>query len=927
MVFNALNTSHIVRKGKIMAIYYDEVVSGKGVSLNIGNGDSAYSTIVRNSAALRVADGGYVEKTTVYNNAVLSNAGIASLTFLSGGTMTLSNGGSAEVVSVLRNARMTVHSGAVATGIYVSSGNVNATVYGGDAVTRIEGTNELGSFYLSNGVASNFLLNTNGQLTVLNGGSALDTVIKANAALTVSNGGVATGIVQSRGGKLNTTIRGGDTKTYVAGSNDSGTFLLSDGVASGFILYENTAQYVSNGGVALRTQVSSSWAHQFVYSGGTASATQVFRQGSMTVYDGGVARDTLVYSGGSMMPIGGEVFGATIYGELLVTSGNTGEEESGGSATLSDISIMSDGIMKVTQNADFGGTITLNGSARLTSSMTILDGASLVWDVTGRDGSSAAIISDWTKVVAAVGATYSVSISVGTTPECGFYKLADNAATFAKTITVNSGTTELGTLSVGENFLEDGLRYSLAVDDANTLLFTIADTTPPTLDGDPEAEVIGYSATITWNPAIDASGIKNYILRVDGADLVTAGTSYTLTDLALGDHTCQLQAVDIYDNKSTWSSVQGFSIVDITPKNVVLSATGATWDASPNVTGYVAELSTDGFENAIRFAVNRPGIDFYNPAVGNYGFKVRADVDTVYSAVAEATVDGAETGAVEFVSDADGITDAFFAQSDEVWHAGYFACHVGTEGWKGGTGESISLSGRNRIANVFRGSEDASILFLSDSGNGDALELDDIFTALPDGESDPIARFSRIGEVRAGAGDDIIDLTSTKFSADEMILRGGDGDDVIWSGDGDNLLFGDAGNDRLAGGADDDVLCGGIGDDRMHGGGGNDIFTFVGNWGKDTVRQTADGGVTLWFGDLAAEEVTISTSMGNTVISHGDDTVTVTGREANELELRFGAAGYEDLYDELAAQGAFADYSSSRIFEKQDSIAVIASLT
>ena len=911
-----------------MAVYYDEVVSGKGVSLNISNGDSAYNTIVRNSAALRVANGGYVESTTVYNSAVLSNAGIASITFLSGGTMTLSKGGSAEVVSVLRNARMTVNSGAVATGVYVSSGNVNTTVYGGDAVTRIEGINELGSFYLSNGVASNFLLNTNGQLMVLDGGSALDTVIKANAALTVSNGGVATGVVQNSGGKLNTTIRGGDTKTLVAGSNPSGTFLLSDGVASGFILYENTAQHVSNGGVALQTQVISNWAHQFVYSGGTASATSIYRQGSMTIYSGGVAIDTVVYSGGSMMPVEGEISGALIYGELLVTSGASGEEESGGKvARLYDIAIMSGGIMKVTQDADFGGMITLNGSAELTSSMTILDGASLVWDVTGRDSNSGAIISDWTKVGGGTGATYSLSVSVGTTPECGFYKLANNAAAFDKTISVNSGTTELGTLSVGENFLEGGLRYSLAVDDANALLFTIADTTPPTLDGDPEAEVLGYSATISWNPAIDASGIKNYILRVNDTDLVTAGTSYTLTDLALGDYTCQLQAVDIYDNKSAWSSVQSFSIVDTTPKNVVLNATGATWDASPNVTGYVAELSTDGFENAIRFAVSQPGIDFYNPAVGNYGFKVRADVGTVYSDVAETIVDSAETGAVKFVSDADGIADAFFAQSDDVWRSGYFACHVGTDGWGGGTGESISLNGKNRIANVFRGSDDASILFLSDSGNGDALELDDIFTALPDGESDPIARFSQIGEVRAGAGDDIVDLTSTKFSADGMIMRGGDGDDVIWSSDGDNLLFGDAGNDRMVGGAGNDVLCGGIGDDRLHGGGGDDVFTFAGNWGKDTVKQTADGSVTLWFGDLAAEEVTISTIMGDTVISHGADTVTVTGREADELDLRFGATGYEDLYAELAAQGAFADYSSAKIFEDKDSIAVIASLT
>ena len=910
-----------------MATYNDQVVSGGGVSLKIGNGDTAYNTIVKNNAKLFVSSGGYVENTTVYNSASFSNGGIASNTFLSGGTMLLQNGGSAEVVSVLRSARLTVLEGGVATGVYVSGGNVNATVKGGDNVTKIDGTNELGSFYLSNGVAANFLLNNTGNLTVLTGGSAQNTVIKTNATLTVSGGGIATGIVQSKGGKLTTYVRGGDAQTYVAGTNDSGTFLLSDGVASGFILYENAAQHVSNGGVAVHTLISSTWAHQFVYSGGIASATSVCDRGSMTIYGGGSARDTVVYAGGSMMPIGGEVLGATVYGELLVTSGNSGEEESGGKvARLNDIAIMSGGIMKVTQNADFGGTITLNGTAELTSSMTILDGASLVWDVTGRDSSSEAIINDWTKVVADDGATYSVSVSVGETPVCGFYKLAGDAATFDRTITVNSGATELGTLSVGENFLEGGLRYSLAVE-AEALLFTIADTTPPVLDGDPEAAVLGYSATVTWNPAIDASGIKNYILRVNGDDSVVAGTSCTLSGLALGDYSYQLQAVDIYGNTSEWSAVQNFSIVDVTPQNVVFSASGAAWDASPNVGGYVAELSTDGFEHLIRFAVSQPGIDFYNQADGDYGFKVRADVDTVYSDVAAATVTDAETGAVKFESDGDGIADAFFAQSDEVWRSGYFACHVGTGNWKGGTGESIVLNGRNRIANVFRGSDDASILFLSDSGNGDALELDDIFTALPDGESDPVARFSQIGEVRAGAGDDIVDLTSTKFAAEGMILRGGDGDDVLWSGDGDNLLFGDAGNDRMAGGAGNDVLCGGIGDDRMHGGGGDDIFTFAGAWGKDTVIQTAAGDITLWFGDRKSEDVSISHSMGNTIVSYGENSVTVANREITAADMRFGSAGYEEQFAELAAQGAFADYSSARIFEDKNSLAVVASLT
>ena len=908
-----------------MAEYTDLVLSGKGVSQIISNGDSAYNTTVRNGATLRISAGGRVELTTVLNSTTISNAGLAISTFLSGGTMQLLTGGTATTVSVLRNARLTVANGAVATNLYVSSGNVNTIVRGGDNATLISGTNELGEFFLSGGVASNFLMNSLGQLTVSSGGSAAGTVIKGGAAMTISKGGIATDITQSAGGNVTASVWGGDSKTLVTGVNSEGSFYLSNGVASNFMLYDGGAQNISSGGTALHTLVNGQRAFQNIWSGGVASETSVYRNGIVEVYEGGAASNIMVYSGGSMVTRdAARVAGATVSGAFLVESAATGEDESGGCAAISDIFITSGGSMKVVRKADFSGVITIAGNATLGNTMTMADGASLVLDITGRGNDAKAILSDWTMIS---GAAYSLSVSVGDTPVTGFYKLAGNAATFARTITVNSGATELGTLTGGGEFLNDGLRYSLAVDGANALLLTIADTEPPTLNGLPEAAVSGYSVTITWNPATDKSGIKNYVLRVGDSDYETTGTSCTLTDLALGDYSYQLQAVDIYDNKSVWSAVQEFTVVDITPKNVTLDSHGAKWDASVGVTGYVAELSTNDFTDLLRFAVSQPGIDFYNPANGNYSFRTRADIDTVFSDVAETTVTDAETGAVKFVSDDDGIADVFFAQSDDVWRSGYFACHVGTESWEGGTGESIALNGKNRIANVFRGSDDASILFLSDSDNGDALELDDIFTALPDGESDPVARFSKIGEVRAGAGDDVVDLTSTKFTADGMIIRGGDGDDVLWGADGGDFIFGDSGNDRMAGGADDDVLCGGSGDDRMHGGGGSDIFTFAGNWGNDTVIQTADGDITLWFADLTAEDVSINYSMGNTVIGHGDNSVTVANREIAEIGLRFGAAGYEAQFADLDAMGAFADYSSARIFENKDSISVIASLT
>ena len=65
---------------------------------------------------------------------------------------------------------------------------------------------------------------------------------------------------------------------------------------------------------------------------------------------------------------------------------------------------------------------------------------------------------------------------------------------------------------------------------------------------------------------------------------------------------------------------------------------------------------------------------------------------------------------------------------------------------------------------------------------------------------------------------------------------------------------------------------------------------------------------------------------GNTVIIRNGNTVTVIGRKADAVNLRFGASGYEKRFADLTAEGAFADYSSRKIFENQDTAFVIASL-
>ena len=271
-------------------------------------------------------------------------------------------------------------------------------------------------------------------------------------------------------------------------------------------------------------------------------------------------------------------------------------------------------------------------------------------------------------------------------------------------------------------------------------------------------------------------------------------------------------------------------------------------------------------------------------------------------------VSTAGTSPCEFISDADGNMDVFFANADTKWSLDYEAQHLGFfDGWSG-TKERVKLIGKNKIANVFRGSDDANILVMTDDANGDALFVEDIYTSF----GKDAARFSQIDEIRAGLGDDIVDMTSQRYAyvGSEITIRGGAGNDVIWAAGSDNDLFGDAGNDSIVGSAGFDLIVGGAGNDRLHGGGGNDIFAFGKNWGVDTVTQLSGGAITLWFesGDMS------NWNADTLTYTDGANSVMVSG--TTDVTLKFGNAG--DQYGDLLDIGAFESAASEKIFEDKN---------
>ena len=333
----------------------------------------------------------------------------------------------------------------------------------------------------------------------------------------------------------------------------------------------------------------------------------------------------------------------------------------------------------------------------------------------------------------------------------------------------------------------------------------------------------------------------------------------------------------------------------------------------------------DDFRHMIRLPVKTNEVDSFLIPSTTYRWRVRPEDGGEWTKGDPVTGTSVNVEPKLVKSDADGNADVFFANFVGRWDSGYEARHVGSINDWTGTTEQIALAGKNKLSDIIEGSDDANVLLMTDDDNGDALFVDDIFSDSPDKRGLSQARIAQIDEIRAGAGSDIVDMTSQRFeyTGTGLTIRGGDGNDVIWANKGDNVLFGDAGSDRIAGASGNDVIVGGIGNDDMHGGGGNDIFTFCENWGTDEVEQLASGGITLWFasGDISKWDASSLT------YTDGDNSVRVSGIAADKVALKFGGLQEDDSaqFALLSGLGAFDAFSSQRIFEEAGT-GILASL-
>jgi len=399
-------------------------------------------------------------------------------------------------------------------------------------------------------------------------------------------------------------------------------------------------------------------------------------------------------------------------------------------------------------------------------------------------------------------------------------------------------------------------------------------------------------------------GVAGWGWNISGDELVTEFMLENASEI-----TFQLRSG--YSKEGAYATYRVVKCLSSAPE-LTFTQQAASWSEIEYSSGYVLSLEHMGSDAALQVGFSGTDCDIYNLPNGEYVAKLTENDFGVSSAESSLKVED-NLSAAAVVSTGNGVADLFFAKAGETWSSIYYAKHTGSANDWVGTNELVSANGKNRLADLFFGSDDANILCLTDDENGDAIFVDDEYTELPEGITGQQARIAKIDEIRAGAGDDIVDLTSNRieYTGNGLTIRGGDGNDTIWANKGDNRLFGDAGNDRIVGASGNDVIVGGIGNDSMHGGGGDDIFTFCDNWGEDTVEQLENGKVTLWFTNGSLDNWNAKTL----TYTDGKNSVTVSGVSADSVTLKFGN-DESAVFGELYNKGAFSEFTDQKIFEE-----------
>ncbi len=201
------------------------------------------------------------------------------------------------------------------------------------------------------------------------------------------------------------------------------------------------------------------------------------------------------------------------------------------------------------------------------------------------------------------------------------------------------------------------------------------------------------------------------------------------------------------------------------------------------------------------------------------------------------------------------------------------------------TGEKIKLDSTYTVFKGYiDGSEAGANVTLDGKNNVFALE-DNISQNTLGGTQ----MFRNLKSIHGGAGNDIIDLSSTKYSLGNGVE-----------------LYGDAGNDVIWGGSGNDILIGGAGADRLTGGPGNDTFRYTlasdsnSTGGIDTISHFEQGDKIELSSSFIADISKLKITTGEDGFKHlyydaNGDGVINTG----EFDIKISGDGFDSVGDDV----------------------------
>ena len=403
-------------------------------------------------------------------------------------------------------------------------------------------------------------------------------------------------------------------------------------------------------------------------------------------------------------------------------------------------------------------------------------------------------------------------------------------------------------------------------------------------------DLAGADASSTFQLVVANTNDAPTVAHAVADQTATAGTPFsmvvpgtTFSDVDVGDALTYSARLQNGEALPSWLSF------DAATRTLSGTAAGAgTWDIQITATDLSGASVADVFAVTVNQASNTSG-QTLNGGNGNDVLSGGNGNDTLNGGLGSDMLYGG------------GGNDTLNFSKDASWKR-TTRTNAGSPG-DSGSRDKVDLHGKSRSYDVYDGGAGYDKL-VGTSGN-DAILLDD--RSSPAAVSGP--RIRGIERIEAGAGDDVVDLTSKRYAYGDVTIDGGTGNDVLWSSSGNDVLLGGTGNDKMNGGAGNDYLDGGAGNDEMNGGKGVDLLQ--GGAGSDKLTDTSgngllDGGAgndtltngsgnALMIGGKGTDKLVLGGGYDVIAFNRGDGKDTVSGKDSNATLSLGGGIRYQDL--------------------------------